>query len=147
LEPKADDLDFSPAKLDVTVGVSTSRDVSFRVFAAGAAPGVHAGAVRISGAVAASEPIQFAVIPQSGAAAFSTGGFSFLESSKARASFLPGRWLEFIDKDNNQNLLSNTGVPFTGGSIEARNDALVFQNGEKVVRLDDLEPLAPKPKR
>ena len=33
LEPKAEGLEFSPAKLEVTVGVSTSRDVSFRVFA------------------------------------------------------------------------------------------------------------------
>ena len=33
VEPKADGLEFSPAKLDLTVGASTARDVSFRVFA------------------------------------------------------------------------------------------------------------------
>ena len=60
---------------------------------------------------------------------------------------MPGRWLELIDKDNNQNLLASTGMPFTAGSIETRGDALAFQDGQKVVKLEDLEQLAPKPKR
>jgi hypothetical protein len=145
LEPKVEGLDFSPAKLDVTVGVSTARDVTFRVFTNQASPGLHTGAVMVTGAASANEPVQFAVIPQSGSVAFSTSGFSFIESVKTRASFMPGRWLEFLNKDNNQNLLANTGVPFTSGPIEARGDALVFE--EKTVRLEDLEQLAPKPKR
>ncbi|HEX4133834.1 MAG TPA: hypothetical protein VHY84_04360 [Bryobacteraceae bacterium] len=145
LEPKADGIDFSPAKLEVTVGVSTSRDVSFRVFAKEASPGLHAGTIAVSGAATAMEPIQFAVIPQTGAVAFSTAGFSFIESTKARASFIPGRWLEFLNKDTNQNMLANTGVAFTAGPIEARGDALVFS--DKTVKLEDLESLALKPKR
>ncbi len=145
LEPKAEGVDFSPEKLEVTVGVSTSRDVSFRVFARGASPGLHAGAITVSGAAAATEPVQFVVIPQTGAVAFSAAGFFFIESSKTRASFLPGRWLEFLNKDNNQNLLANTGMAFTGGPIEARGDALVFQ--DKTVKLEDLESLAVKAKR
>jgi hypothetical protein len=147
LEPKADGLEFSPAKLDVTVGVSTARDVSFRVFANGAAPGLHTGAIAISGAASAIEPVQFVVIPPAGGAAFAAGGFSFIEGAKARASFMPGRWLEFIDKDNNQNLLASTGIPFTPGVIQTRGGALAFQDGQRVLKLEDLEQLAPKPKR
>ena len=145
LEPKAEGLDFSPAKMELTVGVSTSRDVSFRVFASGASPGLHAGAVTVSGAASVTEPIQFAVIPQMGAIAFSAGGFFLIESARVRASFMSGRWLEFLNKDNNQNLLSSTGVVFTTGPIEVRGDGLVF--ADKTVKIEDLEQLAAKPKR
>jgi hypothetical protein len=135
LEPKAEGLEFSPAKLEVTVGVSTSRDVSFRVFARDAAPGLHTGAVTVSGAAKWSEPMQFVVIPQSGAVAYTTSGFSFLESGKVRAAFMPGRWLEYVNKDNNQNLLPAGGV--AGTNFEA----------QKNLRLEDLESMIPKPKR
>jgi hypothetical protein len=146
LEPKVEGLDFSPEELEVTVGVSTSRDVSFRVFASKAAPGLHSGNITVSGAASLNEPFQVAVIPQTGAIAFSTSGFSFIESAKMRASFMPGRWLEFLNKDNNQNQLASTGAVFTPGPIEARGDGLVFQD-QKTVKLEDLEQLAPKPKR
>ena len=146
VEPAAEGLEFSPAKLEVTVGASTSRDVSFRVFAKDAAPGLHAGSVAVTGAATRTEPIQFAVFPQGGAVAFSTGGFSLIESAKFRASFLPGRWLEFINKDNNQNLLASTGTPFTTGGIEAAGDALIFA-ATRTVKLQDLEELATKPRK
>jgi hypothetical protein len=146
LEPAAQGLEFSPAKLDVTVGASTSRDVSFRIFARDAAPGMHAGSVAVTGAATSTEPIQFAVFPQGGAVAFSTGGFSLIESAKFRASFLPGRWLEFINKDNNQNLLASTGMPFTAGGIEAAGDALIFAD-TRTVKLQDLEELATRPRK
>jgi hypothetical protein len=119
--------------------------VTFRIFATQAAPGLHAGTVAVSGAASAMEPIQFVVIPRTGAIAFSTSGFSFIENAKTRASFMPGRWLELLNKDNNQNQLAGTGVAFTPGQIEARGDALVFQ--DKTVSLEDLEELAAKQKR
>ncbi len=146
-EPKVDGLDFSPAKLEVTVGASTSRDVSLRVFAKDAAPGLHAGLVTVTGAATAAEPIQFAVYPTGGAIAFSAGGFSLIESAGFRASFLPGRWLEFIARGNNQNLLANTGTPFTPGEIEAAGDALIFGESRRTIRISELEELATKPKR
>ncbi len=147
LEPKVDGLEFSPAKLEVVVGASTSRDVSFRVFAKDATPGLHTGSVMVTGAATSTEPIQFAVYPTGGAVAFSTGGFSLIESAKLRASFLPGRWLEFIAKDNNLNLLANTGIPFATGAIEASGDALVLGDNRRTIRLPELEELAVKPKR
>jgi hypothetical protein len=147
LEPKVDGLEFSPAKLEVIVGASTSRDVSFRVFAKDAMPGLHAGSVMVTGAATSTEAIQFAVYPTGGAVAFSTGGFSLIESAKFRASFLPGRWLEFIAKDNNLNLLANTGVPFGTGVIETSGDALVLGDNRRTIRLPELEELAAKPKR
>ena len=146
LELKADGLDFSPSKMDVTVGASMSRDFSFRVFPTGAAPGLHEGEARLSGAASAIEAVRFLVIPQNGAVAFSSGGLSLLESAKARAAFLPGRWLEFIDKESGRGLITPGGVPFTPGPIDPRADALVFA-GQKIVRLEDLEQQLPNPQR
>ena len=146
LEPKAEGLDFSPAKLEVTVGASAARDVSFRVFASQAAAGIHTGTVTVSGAAHWEEPVQFAVIPQTGAVAYAASGFWFIESGKTRASFMAGRWLEFVNKDNGQNLLPAGGQAFTPGPIETKDDALVFE-GNKVIHLEDLATLAVKPKK
>jgi hypothetical protein len=144
LELKADGLEFSPAKMDVAVGASVARDVSFRVFARDASPGLHNGTAILSGAAAATEPIQFVIVPQTGAVAFSMNGFSMIESVKSRASFIPGRWLEFVNKENNQNLLASGGTPFTPGPIQTGSDALIFGAGQRTVRLGDLEPLIPR---
>ncbi len=133
VEIKADGLDFSPAKMDVSVGASMARDLTFRVFAQDAAPGTHAGEARLSGAASATESVQFVVIPQNGAAAFSGGEFSFVESARYRAAFLPGRWLELVDKETNRNLLPDRGVPYV--------------EGQKVEKPEDLLPLVPQVKR
>ncbi len=146
VELKGEGLEFSPEKLQVTVGASVSRDISFRVFARDAAPGLHSGSVNVSGPAASTEPVQFAVFPEGGAVAFSTGGFSLIESAKFRASFMPGRWLELVNKENNENLLASTGMPFKPGPIQIRGDALAFQDGQQVLKLEDLQQLAPKPK-
>ncbi len=147
IELKGDGIEFSPEKLQVTVGASVARDISFRVFARDAAPGLHSGSINVSGAASSTEPIQFAVFPEGGAVAFSTAGFSLIESAKFRASFMPGRWLELVNKENNQNLLASTGMPFKPGLIEVRGDALAFQSGQQVLKLEDLQQLAPKPRR
>ena len=82
-----------------------------------------------------TQPVQFAVFPQTGAVAYAASGFSFIENAKTRASFMPGRWLEYINKDNGQNLLPAGGMPFTPSE------------GFTSIRLEDLEQLLPKPKR
>ncbi len=115
LELTVDGLEFLPAKLDVSVGASTARELSFRVFARDAAPGLHAGMARLSGAASVNTAVQFVVIPPNGTAAYSAGGFSALESSRQRAVFMPGRWLEFIDKENGQNLLPSGWVAMPAG--------------------------------
>ena len=147
IELSAEGLDFSPAKLQVVIGASAAREVAFRVFARNAAAGLHAGEVKVSGGARLMEPIAFAVFPQTGATAFSVNGFSLLESAKYRAVFLPGRWLEFIGKENNQSWLAAGGAAFTPGAIEAKSDALAVGPGPRMVRLDELEALAVKAKK
>ncbi len=133
LEIEADGLQFSPSKVDVSVGASAARDLTFRVFARGAVAGSHAGMAKLSGAASVSEPVQFVVIPQGGAAAYSAGEFSVVESARYRASFSPRRWLEMVDKDKGEDLLPATGITYSGSP--------------KVSRPEDLLPLVPATKR
>jgi hypothetical protein len=145
LELTAEGLEFSPLKIDVTVGASATRDVSFRVFAGNASPGLHTGEARLSGAARVTEVVRFAVIPANSAVAYGADGFSFLESGKTRATFLNGRWLEFLGKDDNHNALPAGGTVFGPGAIELQGDSLVI--GQKTYRLQDLEFLIPKLKK
>jgi hypothetical protein len=143
IEMKADGLDFSPPKIDISVGASATRAVSFRVFATGAAPGIHTGEATVSGATKLTEPVRFVVVPPNGAVAFDSDGISLIESATRRASFLPGRWLEFLNKESGQNSIPPGGTSYQPGSIEPQGDALLV-GGQKTVRLQDLEQQAPK---
>lgn len=107
-------LEFSPAQ-NMTVGASDSRDLVFRVFPSPARmPGLYGGEVRVTGAASASEPLRFLAVPQGGSVAWTSDGFSLLESIRTRASFMPGRWLEYLDKDKGSDALPPGGVPFKG---------------------------------
>jgi hypothetical protein len=145
IEIQAAGLEFSPAKVDLTVGASALREVSFRVFATGAEAGIHSGEARLSGAAKAVETVRFLVIPPSGEIAWSADSFTFLENGKTRASFLPGRWLELINKDNGQSAIPAGGNAFVAGAIGTRGDSLLV--GQKTYRLQDLEQMVPKPKK
>jgi hypothetical protein len=98
LELKAEGLDFSPAKMPVSVGGSMSREVSFRVFTNGASPGLHTGTAKLSGAVSATEPVQFVVIPPNGPVSYSVNGFQIEEAAKTREVSFGGQKIESFDK-------------------------------------------------
>ncbi|HYA17589.1 MAG TPA: hypothetical protein VEF06_08995 [Bryobacteraceae bacterium] len=98
LELTADGLDFSPARLPVSVGASTSREVSFRVFTSGATPGLHTGAAKLSGAASATEPVQFLVIPPTGSVSYSVNGFQIEEAARTREVSFGGLKIESVDK-------------------------------------------------
>ncbi len=123
-------LEFSPAKMNVSVGAAVSRDVTFRIFGQIAATGLHPGEVRLSGAATLREPVRFVVLPQTGTLAWNSDEFSFLESTKARASFLPNRWLEMINKESGSDAQPAGGTTFSGAPVAS-------------LRLEDLQKAAP----
>ena len=125
-------LEFSPEKLTVSVGASVARDVTFRVFSSGATQGVHEGQLKLSGAATLAEPVRFVVIPATGTVTWTAEGFSILENSKSRASFLANRWLEMIDKDSERNTQPDGGTIFNGGPVES-------------LKMEDLQPARPSP--
>jgi hypothetical protein len=139
----AEGLEFSPASQNVTIGASAAREVSFRVFANQASPGLHSGEVKLSGAVEAAEPFRVLVIPAAGEMAWSADGFYFLENAAMRASFLPGAWLEYLAKERGEERLPAPVTPFSPGSIVTERDSLVF-SGSRTVRMADLDRLAPR---
>jgi hypothetical protein len=128
-------LEFSPAKMNVSVGAALSREITFRVFGQIASTGLHAGEVRLSGSSTLREPVRFLVLPQTGSVAWNSDEFSFLESTKARASFLPNRWLEMINKESGSDAQPPGGTAFSGGPVSS-------------LRIEDLQKAAPaKPAR
>jgi hypothetical protein len=143
LSMAAEGLEFSPVSVDVAVGASTSREVSFRVFGGRAAPGLHSGEVKVSGAASVAEPFRIALIPSAGEIAWAADGFFFLESASQRASFLPGSWLEYLAKEQGEDRLPSPVVPFAPGPVVLEADALSFAGG-RTLRLADLERLLPR---
>ncbi len=144
LEMAVDGLEFSPRVVTVTVGASASRIVPFRVYAAQAKPGLFTGTARLSGPATAAEPIRLVVLPQTGAVGWSAEGFHFLESLHQRATFLPGRWLEFIGKENGRDQLPAGGIPFQGGILRTSGEELlVGPPVNRNLRLPDLPALLP----
>ncbi|HVY91668.1 MAG TPA: hypothetical protein VHA14_02925 [Bryobacteraceae bacterium] len=123
-------LEFAPAKMNIVVGASLAREVTFRVFGQIQSAGLHPGEVQVSGSATMRQPVRFVVLPPTGAIAWNADDFSFLESTKARASFLKDRWLEMIDKDSGRDAQRAGGTAFSGGSLES-------------LRLEDLQKAAP----
>ncbi len=111
---EAPGLAFSPPVLTVSVGALLSREITFRVFVADASAGIHDGAIRIGGAATFQEPVRFVVIPQNEAVKWTSGGFDVIETSKIRASFLAGRWLEMIDKSTGTDSQPAGGTAWSG---------------------------------
>ncbi len=61
VELHADGMEFSPATRELTLGQSAARDFTFRAFAADATPGVHTGAVKVSGDAMSTDAVRPAV--------------------------------------------------------------------------------------
>ena len=64
LEIKAPGIEFLPGAIDVSVGASVSREVTFRVIPGDSAEGLHAGAIALSGAVDLTQPLRFEIVPR-----------------------------------------------------------------------------------
>jgi hypothetical protein len=113
LELSGDGLDFSPARSEITVAASSSRDVSIRVFSDADASGLRQAAAKLSGAGNFSMPLLFAVIPRGETVSYSVGGVHILESAKARVVFADAheqKWMEFTWKDSDRNVLPDSGI-------------------------------------
>lgn len=61
LELQVPGIEFLPSRIDVPVGASASRDVTFRVIARDADVGTHTGTVTLSGPAVVTGPIEFVV--------------------------------------------------------------------------------------
>ena len=134
VELQGEGLEFSPAVREVSIGIAATRDVTFRVFAAEAAERMHAGELKISGDAMISEAIRFLVLGND-ATRIDSGPFRLMENGRFRAVFLPGRWLQFLNKESGKDALPAGGITFDTAKFAQDN-----------VRLEDLPAMIPKPK-
>jgi hypothetical protein len=118
LEMAGEGLEFSPARTEISVGASSERDISVRVFPSDGAKGLREATARLTGAGEFELPMLLAVIPRGETISYSAGGVHVLESAKARAVFADPayrKWLEFTWKDSDRNVLPDAGVDFGPG--------------------------------
>jgi hypothetical protein len=111
VELHAQGVEFAPAVRELSIGQSASRDFSFRAFADGTQAGVYPGEVKVSGDAMLTEAVRFLVVDNS-EIRLTSGPFEILESARQRAVFMPGRWLEFLNKDSGKDALPAGGVTF-----------------------------------
>lgn len=133
LEASGDGIEFSPAKTEVSIGGSMEREVTLRVFTNQAAAGLHHCNFRLSGAASVETAAQVVVIPRDKSVTYSVdldadGQPEYVvENQHLRAVFSRadgGRWMEFVWKDSNRNLLPENGITIGKATIEMRAQEL-----------------------
>jgi hypothetical protein len=142
-------LEFFPSKAEISLGPVMERVLSLRVFAS--APGLHSARIRMTGGAEADTPVELLALPRDQTLAWQADldgdgiAEQILENQRARAVFSTagGRWLEFVWKDSNSNVLPESGaLPGTDRvSIDAAKEELRFRGAgwTRTVRLDPAE--------
>jgi len=137
IEAYGDDLEFLPAKTQISIGAVAERSIGLRVFAADRKAGLRDWHLRVTGAGEADLPMRVLLLPRGRTVVWSSdldgGGASewVLESGRARAVFSGeegGRWWEFVAKPANVNLLPRAGLYAAPGRVTVRalDDGLEF---------------------
>ena len=136
LEASGEGVEFSPAKSEISIGGSMEREVTLRVFTDRAEPGLHNCKFHLSGAAEVVTPAAVVVIPRDRTVAYSfdldaDGEAEYVvENQHLRAVFSRpdgGRWMEFVWKDSNRNVLPENGVEIGKTAIELRGPELILE--------------------
>jgi hypothetical protein len=129
LDAACEGVELSPAKSEIAIGGSMEREVSLRAFVDQASPGLHECKFRLGGAAALEVTARLAVIPREQTISYSAdlasdGAPEFVyENQHLRAVFSRadgGRWLEFVWKDSNRNVLPENGIEIGKATISLR---------------------------
>jgi hypothetical protein len=124
-------LEFLPASNEISIGAAAERHFSLRVFGQEGGAGLREWRLAASGAGTAELPVRALLIPRGHTVAWSAdldGDGSpewVVESQKARAIFSSadgGRWMEFTNKDNDENFLPLAGAFAASGRVEVKID-------------------------
>jgi hypothetical protein len=144
LEASGDALEFSPAKTEISIGGSMEREVTLRVFTDRADPGLHNCKFHLRGAADVETTAAVVVIPRDKTVTYSydldTDGQPeyVLENQHLRAVFSRpdgGRWLEFVWKDSNRNVLPENGIEIGKATVELRSTGLSVERGSPIEAL------------
>ncbi len=129
VEALGEGLEFSPPRTEIAIGGAMERDALIRVFPVQGPRGLVPWRLHVTGAAEVDLPMHFAVIPRGETLAYSAdldedGTAEWvLENQRARAVFSArdgGRWLEFVWKDSNLNLLPESGALAGEGAADVQ---------------------------
>jgi len=149
LQAAGEDLEFLPAKTEISIGAMAERPVSLRVFGAAGVTGLRDWRLHVTGGMDADLPMRVVLLPRAGTVAWMAdldGDGSpdwILESPKVRAVFSSrdARWMEFTWKDTDANFLPVEGAFTETGPVEvhAHDDTVEFVGSgwTRTVRLND----------
>ncbi len=121
------ELEFMPQKAEISIGAIAERSVSPRVMGSAVNSGIYQAQIRLGGSAQLDQPVRVVAIRRGEALAYSLdldGDNSpewVLENQKVRAVFSArdgGRWLEFVWKDTNINVLPEAGGFPGSGPVE-----------------------------
>jgi hypothetical protein len=147
-------LTFLPARTEVSIAASTEREISVRVFSEGAVSGLREGTIRVSGAANLDQRFQTLPLGRGDTIAYARDvdgdGIAdrIIENPRVRASFsgVDGRWMEWVWKDSNTNLLPDSGLLAGSGPVTARVSGATWEfqlgKGRRTVSLDADNKLA-----
>jgi hypothetical protein len=121
-------LKFLPARTEVSIAAATEREISVRVFSEEAMSGLREAMIRVSGAADFEQRFQAVPIGRGETIAYARDldgdgvDDCVLESQRVRASFsgVDGRWMEWVWRDSNTNLLPDPGLLPGRGPMTAR---------------------------
>jgi hypothetical protein len=149
VEMKADGLEFSPERSEITIGASMEREISIRVFSSHSTAGVHSGYVRVSGAANQEKALRFAVMQRGASVSYLTdlldvaGEQRVWENTRVRAVFSKtdgGRWLELYWKPSGKSLLPADGIAISKPvNVELRGDELVISGASGLPAIPAME--------
>jgi hypothetical protein len=134
-------VEFTPPKTEISIGASMERDVTLRVFINRAGPGLHKCKFRLRGAADVDAAAVVVVIPRDQTVAYSydlaaDGQPEYVfENQHLRAVVSRpdgGRWLEFVWKDSNRNVLPENGVEIGKAAIELRATELSLERASPI---------------
>jgi hypothetical protein len=143
LQISGEGLEFLPARTEISIGASSERDVSVRVFAQD--QGLHGAVMHLTGGATLNVPANFVVIPRGGTVAYSAdlhgdGRTEYvLESQHARAVFSSikaERWLEFVWKDSERDVLPESGIALGPGTrtVSLKDAELTINPSEPLLK-------------
>jgi hypothetical protein len=121
-------LTFLPPRTEVSIAAATEREISVRVFSDDASNSLRDATIRVTGAADLDHHFDALPLSRGDTAAYSRDldgdGVKdwIVENLRVRASFsgADGRWMEWVWKDSNTNLLPESGLLGVSGAITAK---------------------------
>ena len=135
-------LTFLPARTEISIAAATEREISVRVFSDDVSSGKREATIRISGAADIQQQFQAIPLGRNETVIYARDldgdGVEdrIIENQRVRASFsgADGRWMEWVWKDSEMNLLPDSGLLPDGAPVTASSSRATLEFRSKKAR-------------